>query len=181
MSTQKIIFGVFILTIVDQVVKIIINNFFFECQFEIIPSLFEFKPIFNDKHSYVNDLLYKNFNINMGLWFHIVLFLFIEFVILTLYFNFKKIISKNQKLLDLALVFQLAGVVCALLGNLVWKEGTLDFIYLKPLFVFDFKDLYIDCFVVLFMIYVHKNYNEIKMIKMKDMTLDLKHLLKKEQ
>ena len=181
MKAKTIIFWIFILVIADQAIKIIINAFFLECQVEIIPSLFEFSPTFNDKHSYVNDLLYRNFHINMGLWFHIILFLIIEIVVFTMYACFKSAIFNNKRLLDFAFTIQLAGVVCAFFGNLIWEKGTLDYIYLKPLFVFDLKDLYMNCFVVLFLIYTHKNNAEIKKIKMKDVALHVKHYLKKKQ
>ena len=168
MGFKTIIFWVFILVVVDQVIKIIINAFFLEYQAEIIPSLFEFRPSFNDKHSYVNVLLYRKFQINMGLWFHLILFLIIEIVIIALYICLKNSICNNRKLLDFAFIIQLAGLICALIGNLIWKNGTLDYIYLKPLFIFDLKDLYLNCFAIMFLIYFHKNKTQIKRIKMKD-------------
>jgi len=164
MKARKLIYWIVLLILIDQAIKIIISSFFLENQFEIIPSLFEFKPIFNDKHSYVNSLLYKNFNIDMGLWFHIVFFLFIEILLLFLYGYCRKNIFENKKLLDVAFIFQIAGVICALIGNLIWEKGTLDFMYLKPLFIFDFKDMYVNCFVILFLIYFHKNRTQMKSI-----------------
>ena len=164
MKVKQIIFWTFLLIVIDQTIKIIINSFFLETQFKIIPSLLEFKPTFNDKHSYVNWLLNKNFNINLGLWFHIILFLFLQIIILVFYGYFRNKISKNKKLLDIALIFQIAGYICAIIGNLIWEKGTLDYIYLKPLFVFDIKDLYINCFTILFLVYVIKNKNEMKNI-----------------
>ena len=97
-----------------------------------------------------------------------------------MYACFKNNIFNNKRLLDFVFITQLAGVVCALIGNLIWGKGTLDYIYLKPLFVFDLKDLYMNCFAVLFLIYLHKNNDEIKKIKMKDVTLHVKHLLKRD-
>ena len=148
--------------------KIIINSFFLDVRFDIIPSLFEFKPTFNDKHSYVNSLLYKNFNIDIGLWFHIILFLFEEIILLTLYGYFRNNISENKKLLDVAIIFQITGYICALIGILIWKKGTLDFIYLKPLFIFDLKDLYVNCFVILFLVYAYKNRVQIRSVYVRD-------------
>ena len=167
MKLRTIIFWILTLVIADQIIKIIINIFFIENQFEIIPSLFEFRPKFNDKHNYVNVLLYENFHINMGLWVHLIIVLTIETIVLILYDSLRSNLVKNRKLLDTAFVFQLSGVVCNFIGNLIWKNGTLDYIYLKPLFIFDLKDLYNNCFVVLFLIYFHKNRTEMKTIKMK--------------
>lgn len=80
----------------------------------------------------------------------------------------KKDLTEKTKLIDIAISFQIAGMICALLGNIVWEKGVLDFIYLKPLFVFDLKDLYLNCFVVLIMIYVYKHGEELKKAKLKD-------------
>ena len=168
MKAQKMVYWIFLLILIDQAVKIIINSFFLETQFDIIPSLFEFKPSFNNKHSWVNALLYKHFNINIGLWVHLILFLFTGITVLSFYYYCRNNIVEKKKLLDVAFIFSIAGIICALIGNLIWKKGTLDYIYLKPLFVFDLKDLYIDCFVVLFFIYVHKNKTQMKTIKIKN-------------
>jgi len=177
-KTKKIISWIFLLVILDQATKIIINSFFMETHFEIIPSLFEFKPTFNDKHSYLNDLLYKHFNINLGLLFHVILFLFIGIIVFTFYSYCRSNIVENKKLLDAAFIFFTAGFLCALIGNLIWEKGTLDFIYLKPLFVFDLKDLYINCCFISLFIYALKNDNQIRAIKIKNVIYYIKEQLK---
>jgi len=179
MKAQKIICWILLLIVLDQTIKIIINSFFLETQFDIIPSLFEFAPTFNDKHSWVNYLFYENFNVNMGLWFHIILFLFIGIIVSTFYGYCRNNIVENKKLLDATFIFFTAGFVCALIGNLIWEKGTLDFIYLKPLFVFDLKDLYINCcFIPLFLIYANKNREQIRTIKIKNVIDYIKEKLK---
>ena len=180
MKARTIILWIFSLIIIDQIIKIVIYSFFFGTQFEIIPSLFEFKPVFNDKHSYLNVLLYKNFNIDLGLCFHIVLFLLAEIIFLAFYYYMRKNITGNKKLLDIAIIFQSAGLICGLIGNLIWKKGTLDYIYLKPLFVFDLKDVYLNCFPVLFLVYLHKVRSQTKTIKIKDIILYIKESIKAE-
>lgn len=170
MKKQQILFWIILLIIIDQSVKIVINSFFLDSHFEIIPVLIEFKPIFNDKHSYVNALIDKHFGVNLGLWFHIILFLFIQIIFLILYSFWRNNTSSHKKLLDTAFAFQVAGLVCALIGNVIWEKGILDFIYLKPLFIFDLKDLYINCFVILFLIFVFKNKTQFRTLKTKDLT-----------
>jgi hypothetical protein len=177
-SGLKFIFWTFILTVVDQAVKIVINIFFFDRHFEIIPYLFEFKPIFNDKHSYINSLLYHNFGINSGLLFHVVLYAFGAGIMAVLYLYFRNNIVARVKLLDMAMNFLFAGIICALIGNLIWTKGTLDFIYLKPLFIFDLKDIYADTGTVLFLAYAIKNRDYLKQIKTKDMFTYAKNKLK---
>jgi len=181
MKTRTIILWILLLIITDQAVKIIINIYFINCQFEIIPSLFEFKPYFNDKHSWFNHFTHKNFNINTGLWFHIILFLFVEIIMLALYDYFRNHISKNRKLLDTAFIFQISCWGGAIIGNLVWEKGTLDYIYLKPLFIFDLKDLYHNCFVVLIIIYIHKNISQVKKVKIKEIVEHIKHRFQKNE
>ena len=96
-----------------------------------------------------------------------VIFAVAECIILALYI-FLRSLSKKTKLLDTAITFQIAGLICALLGNIVWKKGVLDFIYLKPLFVFDLKDLYNNFFVVFLLIYVHKYREKVNTTKIKE-------------
>lgn len=140
MKVKVILAWVVLLVFMDQVIKIVINTYYLESHFEIIPSLVEFMPVFNDKHSYVNNLLNKYLNIDVGLWAHLAVFLFMETAVLFFYFLLRSK-SVQTKLLDIALVFQVASLLCALSGNLIWENGTLDYIYLKPLFVFDLKDV----------------------------------------
>ncbi len=167
---RQTIFGIILLIIIDQTIKIVINAYYLDCRFEIIPSLFEFKPTFNTKHSYVNVLLDKHFHINIGLLPHVVMFVLSGIVILTIYFSLKSISNnKNTKILDISIIFQMAAIFCALSGNLIWKKGTLDYIYLKPLFVFDLKDLYTDIFACLLFVYVFRNRGQLKNIEFKDL------------
>ncbi len=182
MKTRNIITWILILITIDQAIKILIHNFFGDINFEIIPSLFEFKPTFNVKHSWVNVLLNENLGINVGLIPHVVLFILIG-ILISIFFPFiRNNISANKKLIDLAIIFMMAAVICALIGNLIWKNATLDYIYLKPWFVFDLKDLYVDLGIVTFLIYVLKNRRQLKKLdkglKMKDVYKDTKNRLR---
>ncbi|MDR1169287.1 MAG: hypothetical protein LBK97_00440 [Prevotellaceae bacterium] len=58
--------------------------------------------------------------------------------------------------------------LCALSGNLLWEKGVLDYVYLKPLFVFDLKDIYVDVFICLFLVYALNNRKQLKNIKLFD-------------
>ena len=181
MKTKTIIGWIFFLIIIDQIIKIIINTYFLETEFNIIPTILEFKPTFNGHHSWVNSMLYNKFQINIGLLPHIILFILIEIIILAIYFFYKKNIYFHTKLLDIALIFQLTGAICAFIGNLIWEKGTLDYIYLKPLFVFDLKDVYINCSVVLFIVFFEKNRNQIKNVKMRDFFSHVKGLFNRQE
>ena len=179
MKAKTILTWILILVIIDQAIKILIYNLFAEINFEIIPSLIEFKPTFNVQHSWINTLLNENLGINVGLMPHIILYLLIG-VLVPIYFSYiRNNIPRNKKLIDVALIFMMAAILCALIGNIIWKEGTLDYIYLKSLFVFDLKDVYIDFGVALFLIYVFKNRDQFKNpIKTRDVFLYAKNKLK---
>lgn len=181
MKTRTILFWIIFLIIVDQTIKIIIQTYFGNCQFGIIPSLFEFKPIYNTKHSWINVLLNNNFGFNIGLFPHIILFFLIGFLSLAYYLYYRNCILKNVKLLDTSFIFLYAGLICALIGNLIWEKGTLDYIYLKPLFVFDLKDLYLDIFIVTFIIYFIKNKSQLRPIKSRNVFSYVKSILKTDK
>jgi len=174
MKIRTVISWIIILVAIDQIIKIIVNSFFLESRFDIIPSFFEFRPTFNDKHSYFNVLLYKKFKINIGLYAHIIFFLFFG-VVLLIFYGYLRNHIKNKKLQDIAFIFLYSGIICALIGNIIWKKGTLDYIYLKPLFVFDLKDLYNNCFAILLIIFVLKNNAELNKIKIRDLVLYIKN------
>ncbi|OQX98880.1 MAG: hypothetical protein B6I20_10545 [Bacteroidetes bacterium 4572_117] len=181
MKTQTIITWILILVIIDQAIKIVIYNLYGEINIEIIPSLLEFKPTFNVKHSWVNTILNKNFGINFGLLPHVILYILIGILIPVYCSYFRNNIPTNKKLIELAIVFFMAAVLCALIGNIIWKNGTLDYIYLKPLFVFDLKDMYSDFGIILFLIYVLKNRKQFekltKGMKIRDVYMDTRNRL----
>lgn len=104
----------------------------------------------------------------MGFWMHILIFALAEYIILTLYFSLKRITDKTR-LLDIAISFQIAGLISALISNIFWEKGVLDYIYLKPLFIFDLKDLYTNLFTVLLCIFLFKNKEKLKTVTFKDL------------
>ena len=175
MKIRTIVLWTTILVIIDQIVKIIVNSYFLESRFDIIPSLFEFRPTFNTKHSYVNVLLSQYFDINIGLLPHIFLFLLIVIGSFIFYGYFRNSNLRYKRLLDFEFVFLLASIICAFSGNLVWEKGTINYIYLKPLFIFYLKDLYNNCFVVLFYIFTFKNKTEFRKMKLNDVVLYIKN------
>lgn len=184
MKTRTIITWIFILVFIDQIIKILINIHFRETHFEIIPSLIEFKPTFNVRHSWVNNLLDDNFGINVGLIPHIILYVMIAILVPVYFSYFKNKISNNKKLIDTANILMMAAILCALIGNIIWTKGTLDYIYLIPLFIFDLKDVFIDCGVVIFLIYAFKNRIEIeqsiKGMKIRDVYMETRNRFKKD-
>lgn len=151
MKIKTVILWICLLVVLDQGVKIVINTWFFETRFTIIPSLLEFHPKFNYNHSYLNDL----FKLGIGKWVHMILFFLISAFYIPVYAGMRAC-SHKSKLVDWGTIFGLSGIACAILSNLFWK-GVLDFIYLVPLFIFDLKDIYINLFVPLTLIAILKH------------------------
>lgn len=161
MKLRSIIFWIIVLVILDQAIKVVVYNFFLDNHFEIIPSLLDFEPKFNVKHSWVNVLLNEHFNFHIGKLPHVLLYLVIGALIPLYLFYLRNMIPRNTKFVDLATIFLLAGIVCALSGNIIWKNGTLDYVYLVSFFVFDLKDLYPDIALVLLFTYAVKNWKQL--------------------
>ncbi len=162
MKTRNIIFLIILLVIIDQAVKLIIYNSFMDINSGIIPKVLDFKPMFNSKYSWANDSLHKKTGMDAGLIFHVILFALMWFIIYIIYRFLKKLNFKN-KIADVSIAFFTAAVICAYLGILVWEKGTLDFLHFKwGGYICDLKDIYINCFVVLFCISAVKSRLDLK-------------------
>lgn len=168
MNTKlKIATWILLLIIIDQLIKIIVYFYFMEYRFDIIPSLLEFRPAFNSNYSHLNDVVYKRFNINIGILPHLILYAILQLIVINIYISFRlKLNNTFVKLLNIAVVLQISSLICALIGNLFWTNGVLDYLYLKPLVIFDLKDIYASTFVLLFLIYTIKNKEQMKNINL---------------
>ncbi len=169
MKTRTILIWVIALFAVDQVIKIVIDRYFLDVNFDILPPLFYFRPYFNDEYSWVNGL----FRLGMGFWAHIALFLLVAVIFVVLYDSLKTA-SGNSKTVNIAFIFGFAGFLSSLVCTVFW-DGCLDYIYLKPLFIFDLKDLYIDCFVIIFLLYYFKNRKYLSTFKFRDINQHIKN------
>lgn len=179
MKTRNIILLIILLVLLDQVTKLIIYHSFMDVHIELIPHVVDFKPFFNSKYSYVNDSLYLNRGIDLGLLFHVILFAIIWLVVFVGY-RFYKSVDPRSKILDVSIALLTAGVICAYLGILVWDKGVLDFMHFKWMInvICDFKDLYVNGYVVLFIIgamTIDRKYN----LKLADLGNYLKGLLQR--
>ena len=149
MSLKRVLFYIAILITVDQIIKVMIYNYFFEYKFEIIPSLLEYHPVFNKKYSYFSVL----FNKSINKYILLLCSLIIMYLMILFYSKSKK--KYNILLLDYCFIFSEAGFFSAFLGYF-WEKGVLDYIYLKPLFIFDLKDIYLCIFELLLPVYLFK-------------------------
>lgn len=153
MKSRNIILLTVLLVIIDQVAKLIVYNSYMDLNCEVIPGILDFKPVFNSKYSFVNDSIYQRTGMDAGLIFHVILLAFIWLILFLLY-RFIKSFALENKTLDVSISLFTAAAICSYLGMLVWEEGILDFLHFKFLgyIICDLKDLYINCFIVLFLI-----------------------------
>jgi lipoprotein signal peptidase len=152
MASKKLIVWIVTLVFIDQIIKIIINRHFLESEFEIIPSLFEFKTVFNNKGTYMLNLL--NLHIGKGI---LIALHFIMLCLGIVFYTLVKRAENSTMLFDCTFIFFAAGLVSHLAGDIFWEKGCLDYIYLKPLFIFDLKDLYNCCFMCLTIVFLYKH------------------------
>lgn len=174
MKIRRVILWTIVLVAMEQIIKLVISLNYRDITIEIIPSLVEFKPTLNNKTFYWLGLM----NIDVGRWARLATGIII-LGILCLFFLYLKRTLQNKKWLDIAFTFGFAGVLCSLSDN-VFFSGSWDYVYLKPLFIFDLKDIYMNCFSIFFIICCYKNRVEISKIKMQDIISFLKNGLKRQ-
>ena len=162
MTRKSMIFWIICLVIADQVIKLIIVNFFIDTKFYIIEPIFGFRPVFNDQYSYFNAIL----KLNLGILPHTILFIVAQIVIPTCYGYYRSIQRSSTLLIDISFIFGQSALICVFCGFYFWKAGILDFIYVY-FWVVDFKDIYLNCFVILFGINYCKNMREFNKPKIK--------------
>ena len=172
MRIRVIIFLVIILVATEQIIKLIISLNYQDISLEIIPSLMDFKPTLNNKTFYWLGLM----DIDVGRWLRLATAIIILSALCIFYLYLKRTLQ-NKKWLDISFVFGIAGVLCSLSDN-IFFGGSWDYVYLKPLFIFDLKDIYMDCFSIFFLICCYRNRTEISNIKMKNIISFLKNELK---
>lgn len=153
MRFRTIILFIVALVSLDQVIKLIIQTYYLDTRFDIIPGLLEFLPKYNYDHSYMNNL----FGGGVGFLPHLILFIFVLFLLIFMFGYLRSLF--RSRVVDYLFIFGISGVLCAIISISFWK-GVLDYIYLVPLFVFDFKDLYMNVFTVLCMVFAVKYHGE---------------------
>lgn len=150
-STSNLL-GVFIsLMFIDQGSKLIINNFFFDEYFEIIPNFLSFHPIINTEGSWLNA------RFGAGIGFPVLILInFIAIILFIELYRYSK--YKNLKCFDIDMCFSFitAGALCSLIDK-VFYGGSLDFIGISNLFIADIKDIYINLGILFFILALYKN------------------------
>jgi len=151
MKSERIrnICTVMFLMTADQGIKLYIYNNLMDKSFNIIDDLVYFKPVINTKLSWVNSLL----DLGIGFIPQVLLNSLLIFIVLYVYKYYK---TKYQvsRVICFSYIFFLAGAFCSLTDKIFWG-GSLDYIGLKGLFIFDAKDIYLTvCEVLIIMTYI---------------------------
>lgn len=149
--SKKSLFLLFtLLFFIDQGTKLIIKAFFFEKKFYIISNLLSFSPIINTKGSWLN----VRFNININF----IILISINLIALFLFTEIYRYCNTKEKnfFIDLCYIFILVGSICSLIDK-IFYGGSLDFIGVSNLFIADFKDIYINLAIFLFIIIIYNN------------------------
>ena len=150
--SNKCIFIIFTFAmLLDQGIKIIIKQNFFNNYFDIIPNFLSFNPIINREGSWLN----ARFNFNVSFSILIVINVIALLIFLEVY---RYLLSNGHKNFwtDMAFVFITAGALCSLIDK-VFYGGSLDFIGISDLFIADIKDIYINLGLLFFIMSTYKN------------------------
>lgn len=158
---KVIMFGILIL--LDQGVKMIIREWYFDRNFPLLGEYLTFHPIVNKKYSYIGNYIHffsnKSVTILLG-------FIAIP-ILITIYRFLTTRPLKGKKLLNLSFLFAMAGCCCSLIDRIIW-DGSLDFVKLFDWFIFDIKDCYLSFFSVSIILIIFLNLKEIDSIKFAD-------------
>ncbi len=174
MNKKKFLSSLSLLIFLDQVIKIIINQFFYTKSFNIIGDYIQFQPYLNIKYSWINSL----FNLGISRILH-TLIVILMIVLISVLFKFIKTTYTKSSILDYLFLFVLSGAVCSLIDKIFWG-GSLDYIMLKGLFIFDLKDVYISAFEILLVVVIVYNFKSINKMSEKQLYRDFKNFVYQE-
>lgn len=157
---------IFILVLIDQISKIVVNSFFKEYSFRFLYGKLGFEV-------YLNKYYMSVFNSNLGLNLSTLILIVINLITLIFLISFYLYtIESNSlsKVLRISLILIISANICSIIDKVFWG-GSLDFIVFFG-YIIDIKDILLYLGVLSFgIIYIYKY--EIRKIDMKDVK-DLK-------
>lgn len=160
-----------VMIIVEQGIKLLVRSYQ-GYEVSLLGDFVYFRPTHNTYYSWFNSML--GFENTRGV--HIILTVaMLVLAILIFRYAYKR--KGNLLELNLLELFLMAGIVCSLLDRVFWG-GSLDYIGLRGLFVFDLKDVYLSTFQVLAIYLVIKNWKAINAVSDKEIVIDFYQFLK---
>lgn len=173
-ENKKTWLGILILITIEQTIKIIINNSFFDKRFPLLPPLLFFEPMFNRHYSWFNSML----QLGIGKWVHIAL-VGIMIILIYLFYQYLNKQFGANKVVNIMFAFIFSGAICSLVDKVFWN-GSLDYILVNGLFTFDLKDVYINIFNGLLILLLFNENKASKYINDKNILKDFsKYILRK--
>lgn len=129
-----------LLIIIDQVIKILIWEFAFGQLLVIIPRILRFEPYQNTSLNWFASMA----GVTMPLFLMIILQLAAAGALIVFYQYQSDCFPPTNAWLHYGFSCALAGVACSFLDVTCWG-GSLDYIGLLNWFIFDLKDVYLNC------------------------------------
>lgn len=134
------------LVLLDQTVKIVIANKFMQHDFDIIAHVLRFNPVVNTRLSYAGNFIHILSNPFVTILLNILVF----FIFLSGYLLYNAKRKHTSFPVQLIMVFGISGCICSLIDKLFWG-GSLDFLQIPDVFIFDLKDCYLTIAEIIFM------------------------------
>ena len=144
---KPFIIPVSLLVLIDQTVKIVISKVFMKCEFDIIPKMLRFNPELNTHLSYGGNF----FKLLSNPFVTILLNILALFLFLSGYMLYQAKRVHTSFLVKMIMICGIAGGLCSLIDQLFWG-GSLDFLQIPTLFIFDLKDCYLTVAEVIFVV-----------------------------
>lgn len=161
-----------LLILIDQGIKLYIKHFLFDKNFNIVSDLVQFRPKLNDKYSWINSML----KLGISKTVHIISAI-ITILLIYIIYKFITTMYNRGRMIYIIFVFILSGSVCSIIDKIFWG-GSLDYIYLKGLFIFDLKDVYLTIFEIGAISMLIINFKEFSKISNRKLFSDFKQFVK---
>ena len=144
---KPFIIPVLLLVLIDQTVKIVISKAFMNCEFDIIVKALRFNPERNTRLSYGGNF----FELLSSPLVAILLNILALFLFLSGYMLYQAKRAHTSFFVKTIMICGMAGCFCSLIDKLFWG-GSLDFLQIPALFIFDLKDCYLTTAEVIFVV-----------------------------
>jgi signal peptidase II len=128
----------------DQLIKIAISHFGMNINTSIIPGVIRFEPIQNFNLTWVFSMAEVTPPVAVVVAMTIAAIVITSLVHRYIVFYY----AQEELLFDLFRQIVHAGAICVLIDVIIWG-GSIDYIGLLNWFVFDLKDIFLTCSVVL--------------------------------
>lgn len=144
---KPFIIPVLLLVLIDQTIKIVISKVFMQYNFDIIIKVLRFNPKLNTRLSYAGNFI----DILSSPFVTILLNFLVLFLLLSGYMLYLTKRPHTSFSVKTIMICGIAGSLCSLSDKLFWG-GSLDFLQIPSLFIFDLKDCYLTVAEVIFVV-----------------------------